>query len=112
MMKNIQELLEAIEVNLADNWKPRKIILISRANVWCPRCRESGHCASECIKPAQRRIHYVKQEDEVYLTIPEEEEDEVVVPIFQVHPTYGTGKTPQQPMMTNIVLRPVLTRVG
>ena len=110
MMKNIQELLEAIKVNLADNQKPKKIVSTSRANVWCPRCRESSHYANECIRPAQRRIHYVNPEEEVYYTILEEEEDEVVAFVFQVHSTYRRGKVPQQPMKMNIMPRPILTR--
>ena len=96
-------MLEAIKVNLAENRKPRKIVPTSRANVWYPRCKEAGHCASECIRPAQRKIHYVNPDEEVYFTISEEEEDEVVAPIFHVYSTYGRGKAPQQPMKTNIV---------
>ena len=103
MMKSIKESLEAIKVNLAENWKPKKIIPTSKANVWYPRCGEAGHYASECIRPAQRKIHYVNLEEEVYYTIPEEEEDEVVALVFQVHPTYGRKKAPWQPMRTNIV---------
>ena len=75
-------MLEAIKVNLAENQKPRKIISTSRTNVWCPRCGEAGHFASECNRKAQRRIHYVNPEEEVYYTIPEEEDDKVVAPVF------------------------------
>ena len=53
-IKNIADALEAIKVNLADNRKPRRIVPTSRANVWCSRCRESGHFASECYKGPQR----------------------------------------------------------
>ena len=53
-MKNIADALEAIKVNLADNWKPRRIVPTSRANVWCSRCRDSGYFASECFKGPQR----------------------------------------------------------
>ena len=53
-MKNIADALEAIKVNLADNRKPRRIVSSSRANVWCSRCGESGHFASECYKGPQR----------------------------------------------------------
>ena len=94
MIKSIQESLEAIKVNLAKNWKPRKIIPTSRADVWYLRCGDVSHFASECNRPAQRRIHYVNPEEEVYYTILEEEEDEVVAPVFQVHPTYGRRKAP------------------
>ena len=54
LMKNIADALEAIKVNLADNRKPRRIVPTSRANVWCSRCADSGHFASECFKGPQR----------------------------------------------------------
>ena len=109
MMKSIHESLEAIKVNLAENWKPRKIVLTSRANVWCPRCGGAGHFTSECNMLTKRRIHYVNPEEEVYYTIPEEEEEEMIAPIFQVHPTYGRGKASQQPMRTNIAPQLIIT---
>ena len=102
-------MLEAIKINLAENRKPRKIVPTSRANIWCPRCRKAGHFANESSRPAQRRIHYVNPEEEIYYTIPEEKEDEVVALVFQVHPTYGRRKAPQQPLKTNNVLRPIQT---
>ena len=58
--------------------------------------------------PPQRHIHYVNPKKEVYYTIPEEEEEEVVIPVFQVHSTYAKEKAPQQPMRMNIAPRPVL----
>ena len=70
--KSIQEALEVIKVNLADNRKPRRTMSVSRANVWCSRCGENGHYASECYKEPQRCVHYVDPGDEVYYTIPEE----------------------------------------
>ena len=69
--------------------------------------------------PPQRWIYYVNPEEEVYYTIlegevyytiPEEEEEEVVARVFQVHPTYGRGKAPQQPVRTNIA--PQLVLIG
>jgi hypothetical protein len=104
--KNLTETLEAIKVNMADNRKPRKIVPTSRANVWCPRCGQAGHFASECTMPTQRRIHYVNPEEEVYYTVPEEEEDAEVAPVYQVHPTYGRGKAIQQPMRTGVAAPP------
>ena len=62
MMKNIQETLAAIHVNLAENRKPRKIVPTSRANVWCARCGEARHFPPECSRPPQKRIHYVQPE--------------------------------------------------
>jgi hypothetical protein len=47
-MKSIEETLEAMKVNLAENWKPRRTIPTSRMNVWCARCGDPGHYASEC----------------------------------------------------------------
>ena len=44
----------------------------------------------------------------MYYTIPEEEEEEVVAPVYQVHPTYGRGKAIQQPMRTNMAPQPIL----
>ena len=109
MMKNIQESLEAIKVNMMENRKPRKIVPTSRANVWCPRCGNARHFANECNLPPQRRIHYVNLEEEVYYTIPEEEDEEVVAPVFQMHPTYGRRKVPQQSLRTNMAPQPILT---
>jgi hypothetical protein len=48
MMKSIEESLEAIKVNLVENWKPRRTIPATRMNVWCARCGDPGHYASEC----------------------------------------------------------------
>jgi hypothetical protein len=48
MMKSIEDTLEAIKVNLAENRKPRRTIPTSRMNVWCARCGDLGHYASEC----------------------------------------------------------------
>lgn len=98
--KNLNETLEAIKVNMADNRKPRKIVPTSRANVWCPRCSQAGHYPSECTMPAQKRIHYVNPEGEIYYTMAEEEEDTEDAFVYQVHPTYGRGKAVQQPMRT------------
>ena len=91
-MKNIAEALEAIKVNLADNRKPRRIVPTSRANVWCSRCRDSGHFASECFKGPQRQVHLVDPETGVYYSIPEEELEPETNSVFRVQTTYGRGK--------------------
>ena len=99
--KSIQEALEVIKVNLVDNWKPRRTVPVSRANVWCSRCGENGHYASECYKEPQGHVHYVDPGDEVYYTIPEEQGEPKDNPVFRVQPAYGRGcGTPQQ-IITN-----------
>ena len=90
--KLIQEALEVIKVNLADTRKPRRTVPLSRANVWCSRCGENGHYASECYKEPQRRVHYVDPGDEVYYTIPEEQGKPEDNPVFRVQPAYGRGR--------------------
>jgi hypothetical protein len=58
MMKSIEDTLEAIKVNLAENRKPRRTIPTSRMNVWCARCGDPGHYASECQRPTPKRVHF------------------------------------------------------
>jgi hypothetical protein len=101
MMKSIQQSLEAIKVNLAENRKPRRIVPTSRTNVWCGRCGEQGHYPSECQRPPQKQVHYVYPEEEVYYAMAEEEEEEV----FQVQPTYGRGKGVAIPIRPNMLNR-------
>ena len=91
-MKSIQESLEAIKVNLADNRKPRRIVPTSRTNVWCTKCRENGHYASECYKGPQKQVHFVDPEIGVYYTISDEEEEPETNPVYRVQPVYGRGK--------------------
>jgi hypothetical protein len=88
MMKSIEDTLEAIKVNLVENRKPRRTIPTSRMNVWCARCGDPGHYASECQRPIPKRIHYVNPEEEVFYAQPEDEEEEASA-IYQVQPTYG-----------------------
>ena len=88
VMKSIQESLEAIKVNLAENRKPRQIVPTSRSNVWCGRCGEPGHYPSECQKSNPKHVHYVYPEEEIYYTMAGEDEEEV----YQVQPAYGRGK--------------------
>jgi hypothetical protein len=76
MMKSIEDTLEAIKVNLAENRKPRRTIPTSRMNIWCARCGDLGHYASECQRPTPKRIHYVNPEEEVFYAQLEEEEEE------------------------------------
>jgi hypothetical protein len=97
MMKSIEETLEAIKVNLAENRKPRRTIPTSQMNVWCARCGDPGHYASECQRPTPKRIHYVNPEEEVFYAQPEEEAEETTA-IYQVQPKYGRGKVPQLPI--------------
>ena len=93
MMKNIQDTLAAIQVNLAENRKPRRTVPTSRANVWCARCGEAGHFPPECNRPPQKRIQYVQPEEEVYYTYPDEdEEEEESTLVYQVQTTYGRGR--------------------
>ena len=91
-MKNIQESLEAIKVNLMDNRKPRRIVPTSRANVWCTRCGENGHYASECYKGPQKQVHFVNPKTGVYYTIPDEDEEPETTPVYRVQPVYGRDK--------------------
>jgi hypothetical protein len=67
MMKSIEETLEAIKVNLAENRKPRRTIPTSQMNVWCARCGDPGHYASKCQRLTPKRIHYVNPEEEVFM---------------------------------------------
>jgi hypothetical protein len=97
MMKSIEETLEAIKVNLAENRKPRRTIPTSRMNVWCARCGDPGHYASECQRPTPKQIHYVNPKEEVFYAQPEEEEEETSA-IYHVQPTYGRGKASQLPI--------------
>lgn len=106
VLKGIQESLEAIRVNLAENRKPRKLVPTSRANVWCSRCGEAGHYASECPNPPQKRVHYIDPEDGVYYTFPEEEQEPEVYPVYQVQPVFGRGKAPPHLIRTDT--RPVV----
>ena len=91
-MKSIQESLEAIKVNLADNRKPRRIVPTSRTKVWCTRCGENGHYASECYKGPQKQVHFVDPETGVYYTVSDEDEEPETNPVYRVQPVYGRGK--------------------
>ena len=100
-MKSIQESLEAIKVNLADNRKPRRIVPTTRANVWCTRCGGPGHYASECTRGTQKQVHFMDEEG-VFYTLPETEDyEEEVNPVFQIQTGYGRGRLPQQLIRTN-----------
>ena len=91
-LKGIQETLEAIRVNLAENRRPRKTIPVVRANVWCTRCGESGHFASECTRKPGRLVQYVNPQNGVYYTVMEEEDEEEEHTAYQVQSGYGRGK--------------------
>ena len=64
----------------------------SRTNVWCTGCGENGHYASECYKGPQKQVHFVDPETGVYYTIPDEDEEPEVNPVYCVQPVYGRGK--------------------
>lgn len=105
-MKKVQESLEAIKVNLAENRNPRRTVPANRANIWCSRCQGVGHFPSECTKSFGRRINYVNQEGDVFYALPDEEKEEMELnPVFQIQPTYGKGRTPQQLMRHNTMNR-------
>ena len=89
IMKSIQESLEAIKVNLADNRKPRRIVPTSRANVWCTRCGENGHYASKCYKGPPKQVHFIDPETGVYYTILDEDEEPEINPVYRVQSVYG-----------------------
>ena len=102
MMKDIHEALEVIKVNLTENRKPRKVIPSARSNVWCTRCGESGHYPNECLRRSGRPVQFVDTEGTVYYTMPEEEEDQLEdTSVFQVAPSLGRGKAPQQLFRVN-----------
>lgn len=105
MMKSIQESLEAIKVNLAENRKPRRLVPTSRSNVWCGRCGEPGHYPSECQRNPQKQVHYVYPDEEIYYTMANEEEEEV----YQVQPTYARGKGIAVPIRSNMLNRNFLS---
>ena len=92
VMKNIQETLEAIKVNLTDNQKPRQIVPTSRANIWCSRCGDNGYYASECYKRPQKQVHFVDPETGVYYTISDGKEELELNPVYRVQPVYRRDK--------------------
>ena len=101
-MKDIHEVLEVIKVNLTENRKPRKVIPSARSNVWCTRCGESGHYPNECQRRSGRTVQFVDAEGTVYYTMPEEEEEQLEdTSVFQVAPSQGRGKAPQQLFRVN-----------
>lgn len=97
-LKGIQDTLEAIRVNLAEDRRPRRVVPVARSNVWCIRCGEAGHYASECQRRIAKNVQYVNPEDGVYYTYEEEETDEMEMnPVYQVQSGAGRGKTYIQP---------------
>lgn len=100
-MQKVQDTLEAIKVNLAENRAPRRALPVSRANVWCSKCGRPGHYPSECTHVPPKQIHFVDEEG-VYYTLPETEDyEEHVNPVFQIQAGYGRGRVPQQLIRTN-----------
>lgn len=92
-LKKVLAELEAIKVNMAELQSARKAPPAQRANVWCSRCRQSGHYPTDCPAPAPTRskftdrngVHYVVGEEEF-------EEEEEYVTIYHVQPGYGRGR--------------------
>ena len=111
-LKNIADALEAIKVNLADYRKPKRIVPISRANVWCSRCGDSGHFSSECFKGPQRRVHLVDPEIRVYYSVPQEELEPETNPVFRVQIAYGRGKGVTQIIQSDAGARPLQIRTS
>ena len=79
-------------MNLAESRKPRRIVPTSRGNVWCSRCGDNGHYASECYKGPKKQVHFVDPEIGVYYTILDEEDKPEVNPVYRVQPVYGRDK--------------------
>lgn len=99
MMKDIQSSLSAIKIHLADSRKNRKMIPVSRNNVWCTRCGQPGHYPNECPNFPPGQVQYVDAEGTTYLTEAEFDDDvQDFVPVYQVLPTYGRGRG--QPHLT------------
>ena len=91
LMKSIQQSLEAIKVNLAENRKPRRTIPTVRANIWCTKCGSDGHYPHECTQSTRRRVQFVDQEGSVFWA-EEVEEEEEIHPVYQVIPGHGRGR--------------------
>jgi len=81
-MKSIQESLEAIKVNLANNQMSRWIVPTTRTNVWCPRCEKLSHYANKCHQRPQKQIHFMDEEGVYYTLLDTEEYEELVNPGF------------------------------
>jgi len=102
MFKDLLETLEAIKVNLADNR--------SQGRPFRPVEPTYGALDAEMqdILPANATCllndGFIMSTRKRRCTIPypEEEEEEMVAPVYQVHPTYGRGKAIQQPMQMNV----------
>ena len=45
-----------------------RLLPTNRANVWCSKCGDNGHYASECYKRPQKQVHFVDPETGVYYT--------------------------------------------
>ena len=93
VLKNLQNTMEAIKVNLAANPIPRRTIPTVRTNVWCTKCGEAGHANRECPRYGPRRVHLVNAEGTA--TYWAEEDEEVVEEdssVYQVLPSYGRGR--------------------
>ena len=90
-MKSIQQSLEAIKVNLAENRKPRQTVPTIRSNIWCTKCGQSGHYTHECNQSTTRRVQFVDQEGAVLWA--EEVEEEESPTVYQVVSNHGRGNS-------------------
>lgn len=95
LLKDIQSSLAAITVQLAEKSRPRKAIPVIRTNVWCTRCGQQGHYPNECTNAPSGSVRFVGEDGASYYMEPEYDRDELeVIPVYQVAPTYGRGRSP------------------
>lgn len=111
-LESLNETMEGFRVLMAEERKPRRTAQPFRPNIWCTRCGQPGHNASDCT--TYRRVtgknvtpvQYVSEEDGCYYTFPDEEpEEELQIQVYQVQQPYGRGK-PQPNSLVRTTLMP------